>query len=259
MRFLNLIRALLFVSAIFALPAVAEAQGVARAAAQPIATGTANATIGTPLFESETITSFYVSGLTASGATLTIEASSDGKAITDSTKTWLTVNAVSTSCPTTSFTTVNADKGFRVDTGAFTDVRLRVSSTGTGNAFVSFNAIAGATLATFGCGSSGGGASTVSLTAAPSARNFPGCTVGVASAQCLAAGTAQTFVQLENTSASATVACAWGTAAVLNSATSIQLSAGQSASWGPVTAGIPSGALNCIASGATTPLYVEWN
>lgn len=91
------------------------------------------------------------------------------------------------------------------------------------------------------------------------ARNFPGCTVGASSAQCLAAATATQFIQIQNTSASATVACRWGGAAVLNSSTSVQLGAGQSASWGPNTAGVPSGALNCIASGASTPLYLEWN
>jgi len=91
-----------------------------------------------------------------------------------------------------------------------------------------------------------------------SARNFPGCTVGASSAQCLAAGTAKTFVQIQNTSASATIACAWGATAVLNSAGSVQLSPGQPASWGPNTGGIPNQALNCIASAGSTPLYVEW-
>lgn len=91
------------------------------------------------------------------------------------------------------------------------------------------------------------------------ARNFPGCTVGASSAQCLAANTAQSFLQVENTSASASIACAFGTAAVLNSATSFQIAAGQGASWGPNTSGVPTAALNCIASGASTPLYLEWN
>ncbi len=93
---------------------------------------------------------------------------------------------------------------------------------------------------------------------APAARNFPGCTVGVASAQCLAGSTAQSFLQLQNTSASASIACRFGGTAVLNSSTSVQLGAGQAASWGVTTAGVPSGALNCIASGASTPLFVEW-
>ena len=94
---------------------------------------------------------------------------------------------------------------------------------------------------------------------AAGARNFPGCTVGAASAQCLAANTAKSFVQVENTSTSATIACAWGVAAVLNSAGSFQLTPGQTASWGLVTGGVPTGALNCIASAASTPMYLEWN
>lgn len=93
----------------------------------------------------------------------------------------------------------------------------------------------------------------------PAARNFPGCTVGATSTTCLAASTAVTFVQIQNVSASASIACAFGVAAVLNTKTAVQLGAGQSASWGPVTGGVPSGQLNCIASAGSTPLYVEWN
>jgi hypothetical protein len=92
------------------------------------------------------------------------------------------------------------------------------------------------------------------------ARNTPGCTVGATSGTCLAAATAITFLQIQNTSTANTVACnIVGGTAVLNSATSVQLAVGQSASWGPNTGGVPSGAINCIASGASTPLYVEWN
>lgn len=94
------------------------------------------------------------------------------------------------------------------------------------------------------------------------ARNTPGCTVGVASAQCLAAATAVNFLQLQNTNATSTnnIACnIVGGAAVLNSSTSIQLAPGQSVSWGPNTGGVPSGAINCIATSASSPLYVEWN
>jgi hypothetical protein len=116
-------------------------------------------------------------------------------------------------------------------------------------------------------GSSGGGGGSVTQGTSPwvvgapaaAARNFPGCTVGISSAQCLAAATATQFVQIQNTSASATVACAWGVVAVLNSKTAVQLAAGQSASWGINTGGVPNEALNCIASGASTPLYLEWN
>jgi hypothetical protein len=100
----------------------------------------------------------------------------------------------------------------------------------------------------------------VAISALPrGARNFPGCTVAVTTGQCLAANTAVQYLSIQNTSVSANIACSFGVSAVLNSSTSIQLAPGQPASWGPQTAGVPSGAMNCIASAATTPLYVEWN
>ena len=92
-----------------------------------------------------------------------------------------------------------------------------------------------------------------------SARHFPGCTVGTSSGTCLAASTAVTFLQIQDTSPTATIACAFGASAVLNSTNSFQLAPGQSASWGPSTGGVPTGSLNCIASAASTSLYVEWN
>lgn len=94
---------------------------------------------------------------------------------------------------------------------------------------------------------------------ARAARNFPGCTVGATSGSCLAANTAVGFLQIENTAASNAIACAFGATAVLNSSTSVQLAPGQGASWGPGTGGVPTGQMNCIAAGAGTPLYVEWN
>jgi hypothetical protein len=93
---------------------------------------------------------------------------------------------------------------------------------------------------------------------AAAARNFPGCTVGATTTNCLAASTATQFLQIQNTSTSATIACAFGAAGVLNSKTSVQLAVGQSASWNPNTGGVPTGQLNCIASAGSTPLYVEW-
>jgi hypothetical protein len=92
----------------------------------------------------------------------------------------------------------------------------------------------------------------------PANRNFPGCTVAATSGTCLAGSTAQNFLQAQNTSTSAQIACAFGATAVLNSSTSFQLAPGQSVSWGPNTYGVPKGAMNCIASVASSPLYVEW-
>lgn len=95
-----------------------------------------------------------------------------------------------------------------------------------------------------------------SATASP--VSTPGCTVGTASAQCLAGLATARWLQLQNVHATNTIACSWGGTAVLNAAGSFMLAPGQSASWGLVTSGVPSQALNCIASGATTPLYVEY-
>lgn len=92
----------------------------------------------------------------------------------------------------------------------------------------------------------------------------PGCTVAASDTVCLVAGasTAQGFyrhVQVQNVSASASIACRWGGTAALNTLTSFQLAAGQGALWGPMTAGVPLAALHCIASAGSTPLYVESN
>lgn len=92
----------------------------------------------------------------------------------------------------------------------------------------------------------------------PTARNFPGCTVGATTTNCLAASTAQAFLQVQNVHASNNVSCAFGVPAVLNAKEAAFLQPGQSASWGPNTNGVPSGQLNCIASAAATPLYLEW-
>ncbi len=90
-------------------------------------------------------------------------------------------------------------------------------------------------------------------------HNFPGCTVGVLSATCLAASTAVNWLQIQNTSTAANIACSFAGGATLNSSTSVQLAPGQSASWGPNTSGVPSGAMACTASVAASPLYIEWD
>lgn len=96
------------------------------------------------------------------------------------------------------------------------------------------------------------------IPATRSALTVAGCTVGVASAQCLAASTANLWIQVQNTSAANTVACSWGGTAALNAAGSFLLQPGQSASWGLMSSGVPTNVLNCIASAAATPLYVEY-
>lgn len=108
-----------------------------------------------------------------------------------------------------------------------------------------------------GGGGGGGGAVTVSA-ASRSAMTTAGCTVGTSSAQCLAASTANTWLQVQNTSASAQIACSWTGTAALNSNSSFMLQPGQSASWGLQSSGVPTNALSCIASAASTPLYLEY-
>lgn len=95
------------------------------------------------------------------------------------------------------------------------------------------------------------------LSAPRSTLTTAGCTVGTSSAECIAASTANFWVQVQNTHVTNTIACSWGGTASLNSTGSFMLEPGQSASWGVTTSGIPTNALNCIASGASTPLYIE--
>ena len=94
---------------------------------------TPNAAYTVTLKNGEGVTAFSVAGLTASTATLTIEASDDGGT------SWTAINGVA---PNTGalFTTLTTDQQFRVNSGGRTRVRLRVSSTGTGTITVASNA-----------------------------------------------------------------------------------------------------------------------
>jgi hypothetical protein len=132
-----------FLAWLAAAPALAADN--ARTSAQPINAATANATITADLFANESVVAFYVKGLTAAGATLTVEGSSDGRNDNDSAKVWYAINAITMACPATLFTTLTSDQGFKLESSGLTNVRLRVSSTGTGTILVSYNAIPGAT------------------------------------------------------------------------------------------------------------------
>lgn len=94
---------------------------------------TSNAAYSVAINNGEGTTSFAVTGLTASGATLGIEASDDGGT------TWAAVNGIA---PGTGvlFSTLTADQQFRVNSGGRTNVRLRVSATGTGTITIASNA-----------------------------------------------------------------------------------------------------------------------
>lgn len=108
------------------------------------------------------------------------------------------------------------------------------------------------------------GTPNVAVTSAPAVKSaattgtIAGCTVGTSSTQCLAANSATTHLQLQNNS-TATIACTFSGTAALNSSNSFQLSSGQAANWGVATGWVPTAALSCIASSASSPLYVEYN
>jgi len=96
-----------------------------------INSATANATYSIALSNARSHTKFGIVGLTASGATLTVEQSVDGGT------TWVASPQSSSSGIST---TITADGIYSVDTSASTNVRLRVSSTGSGTITVSSNA-----------------------------------------------------------------------------------------------------------------------
>lgn len=141
---------------LFASPTLAA--GNAKSSAQQLSASTASASIPIDLFDDETVGGFNVTGLTASGATLTIEGSSDAKNSADPTKTWVAINALplNSTCPPVQFSTLTADQGFRVDTAGLSNVRVRVSSTGNGTILIGWNIVPGGTLTTANCGGSAG-------------------------------------------------------------------------------------------------------
>jgi hypothetical protein len=103
-----------------------------RATGQTINSATANAAYTVNLANAEGIVGFQVTGLTASGATLTIEATVDGT-------TWNSTNGFGSSSGSL-FSTLTTDQGFRVNVGGRIGVRLRVSSIGTGTITVASSA-----------------------------------------------------------------------------------------------------------------------
>ncbi len=125
----------------------AKAEDNLRTSAQPIALGTLNAAFTGDLFRNEAVMGVNVVGLTATGATLTIEGSSDAKADNDATKIWTAVPGMSFACPIpATFTTLTSDQSFKVDVSGLTNIRVRVSTAGTGSAAIGLNAIPGAAI-----------------------------------------------------------------------------------------------------------------
>lgn len=94
---------------------------------------TLNAVYTVTLGQGQGVVGFAVSGLTASGATLTVEGSNNGGA------TWSAINKVDGGTGVLA-TAITVDGQFRVNAGGRTGVRLRVSIIGTGTITISSNA-----------------------------------------------------------------------------------------------------------------------
>ena len=89
-----------------------------------------------------------------------------------------------------------------------------------------------------------------------SADNTIAATVGVTSAQVVAvSATRRVIVAIDNESTSATIACAFGATAALNTAGSFTIPPGVTRVWDGTF--VPSDAINCIASAGSTPVTVE--
>jgi hypothetical protein len=114
--------------------------------------GATGANVTVSLFYNESVATWAFTGLTASGGTITFEGSADGKNTTDTTKTWVAINAVpstTSTCGASMVTTATTDGIYRENVAGLTDIRVRASSSATIVApatFVSVDAIPGATL-----------------------------------------------------------------------------------------------------------------
>lgn len=82
-------------------------------------------------------------------------------------------------------------------------------------------------------------------------------TVTSTSAQVLAAGQVTQLLAIDNESSSATIACAFGGTAALNTAGSFTIAPQNTRVWN--SAPIPNDAINCISSASTSPMTLEYN
>lgn len=81
-------------------------------------------------------------------------------------------------------------------------------------------------------------------------------TVGTSSAQVLAAASRR-LLAIDNESTTATIACAFGATAAINTAGSFTIPPGVTRTWRDYP--VPADAVNCIASASSTPATVEAN
>lgn len=129
-----------------------------RATGQALASASLNAAITVALNNGEGVVSWVVSGLTASGAILTSEYSNDGS-------TWSPHNLLGN--PFTS--TITADGQYRCNGGGHAAVRLRVSTIGTGNITVAYNASSASSIVDLGAALPAGSNAIGSVSQTPSA------------------------------------------------------------------------------------------
>ncbi len=106
-----------------------------------LAAASLNAAYTLALNNGEGVVGFSVTGLTGSGATLVPEASNDGGT------SWSTINAVAPSTGTL-LTALTVNQQVRVNAGGHTNLRLRVSTAGSGTIAIASTASLGAPLVT---------------------------------------------------------------------------------------------------------------
>lgn len=93
----------------------------------------------------------------------------------------------------------------------------------------------------------------------PTFTAFQGATVGTGHGQVLAVGQVKTYLMLHNPSSPGgnTIWCAFGVTAVANAAGTVEIAPGQYVTWESSSA--PRSAIDCIASGSSTPLTIGIN
>lgn len=189
-----------------------------------LALATLNAAYVIPLSGGRNAVGLTINGLTGSGATITVERSNDGGT------TWTSANTTESSASGSLSSAITANGQARVGVAGATNIRLRVSTAGTGNATVAYNATTAAGPVFF--------TSYLPSTTTPAAGVI-GAVAGQASTPVQQGGTiaasggtaAITFVNTNDTEivnpSTATLWGSWGTPAV-NGANSYPIAAGGS-------------------------------
>jgi len=99
-----------------------------------------------------------------------------------------------------------------------------------------------------------GGSITANAAPANATGAYSAVSIGTTSAQALASSTAKVFLDIVNAGATATIACAFGTTAIINGSGSITIPPNWHRSW--EGSFVPSDAVNCIASASSSPATI---